>query len=217
MALWAHGAATQPDQPRRLGDVDTHCLLRGEPSRSAAEKVRAIHEAIARDQTIEWDSWYVLESDARRTAPPRHLLGEQTLDGAWALHRAHWLAGQYVLLHGVSPVAVVLPPTWPELQSGLRSELEHIERFISEGQDGPGYCAYAVWNACRVIYSVENRDVVISKRAAALWALDHMPATWHPAIRAAGRVYDGEQTQDDPLLLRLRMSEIVADARERLG
>ncbi len=215
--MWAYGAAIQPDRPRRLGDVDTHCLLRNEPGRSTAEKIRALHHAIARDEAIEWDSWYILELDARGAAPPRHLLGEQTLvDGAWALHRAHWLAGQYVLLHGLSPAAVVPPPTWPELEAGLHSELNHIERFINDGQDGPGYCAYAVWNACRVIYSVENRDVVISKRAAALWALDHMPATWQPAIRAAARVYDGEQQEDDGLALRLRMPEIVAAARERL-
>lgn len=218
VALWAYGAATQADHPKRMGDVDTHCLLASQPSPSTAQEIRALQEAIARDAKIEWDSWYILESDAHHASPPRHVLGDVTLvDGAWALHRAHWLAGQYVLLHGTPPTAVVPSPVWTELEAGLRNELEHIERFISDGQDASEYCAYAVWNACRIIYSIENRDVVISKRRAALWALERMPGSWHSAIHAAGRVYEDQVTGEDVSALRLGMPVIVAEARRRLA
>jgi hypothetical protein len=56
---------------------------------------------------IEWDSWYLLPCDATGEGSPRHVLRENTFDGAWALHRAHWLAGQYVNLVGADPTDVV--------------------------------------------------------------------------------------------------------------
>ncbi len=217
VALWAYGAATRPDHPKRLGDIDTHCLLRDRPDGATAARIEGLQEAIARDEKIEWDSWYILERDAHSSEPPRHVLREPTLmDASWSLHRAHWLADQYVPLHGPAPREIVPPPTWLELTDGLRSELEHIEQFIAEGHDEAGYCAYAVWNACRIVYSVENRDVVVSKRAAALWALDHMPAAWRPPIEAAARVYDDEEADEDARILKSSMPEIVAAARKLL-
>ncbi len=217
VALWAYGAATRPDHPRRLGDIDTHCLLRHRPARATAAMIEELQDAIARDEKIEWDSWYILERDAHGPEPPRHALRGPTLvDGSWSLHRAHWLAGQYVGLHGPAPSELVPAPTWLELTDGLRSELKHIERFIAEGHDDSRYCAYAVWNACRIIYSLENRDVVVSKRAAALWALEHMPVAWHPAVHAATRVYDDEETNGDARILRSAVPEIVAAARSLL-
>ena len=35
-------------------------------------------------------------------------------DKAWALHRAQWLAGHCVVLHGPEPADIVSAPTWAE-------------------------------------------------------------------------------------------------------
>lgn len=59
-----------------------------------------MHAAICHGTGVEWDSWYVLEADASRAGIPRHAFRQGLADTAWALHRAHWLAGRYVLLAG---------------------------------------------------------------------------------------------------------------------
>lgn len=216
VALWAYGAATFEDRPNRLGDVDIYGVVVRPPGRETGAAIDELHLSIGKDWGIEWDSWYILESDARGIQPPAHVLRTNLGDRAWALHRAHWLAGQYVALHGCSPSELVHPPSWTELKEGLRGELLFIERLLEEGRDDPGHAAFAVWNACRIIYSLETRQVVVSKRAAALWALESLPSSWHAAIRSAGRVYDGESDGDDALTLKTSLPGIVAATRDRI-
>jgi hypothetical protein len=216
IAMWLHGAATFDDRPKRLGDVDTHGVLANRPDRETAGLIEEIHESNGRQFGVEWDSWYILEREARGSRPPRHALLDNPPDHAWALHRAHWLAGQYVLLSGCAPSEIVQSPSWEDLKDSLRSELSYIEGLVEDGRDDPQHAAFAVWNASRIIYSARNHDVVISKRAAALWALGNLPAEWHPALRAAGRVYDGTPEAGDAPVLRAFMSTVVTRARDQV-
>ncbi len=215
-ALWAFGALTFPDRSNRLSDVDTYAFLSRTPDGERAASISEIHDSIALELEIEWDSWYVLESHARDRRPPRHMLREGLVDDAWALHRAHWLSGQYVRLHGCTPADLVRRPSWGELYEALQNELLHIERLVEEGRQDAGHTAFMVWNACRIIYSLEIKNVVVSKRAAADWALDRMPVSWHAPIRAAGRVYDGKAESSDSCLLKSAIGRIVAATRDRI-
>ena len=144
VALWAYGAATFPDRPLVLGDVDTHEFLARLPDQATGVAIDALQDAIAADLGIEWDSWYLLARDATGEWSPRHVLRENTFDGAWALYRAHWLAGQYVNLVGADPTDVVRPPSWEEQEDGLARELRFIEDLLAEGRDDEGHAAYAV-------------------------------------------------------------------------
>lgn len=213
-ALWAYGAATRPDRPKRLGDVDIHCVITDVPDHATSARIAELQDAIADETGVEWDNWYIVARDARGADPPRHALLPELVDDAWSLHRAHWLAGEYVALHGLAPADLVLPPTWPELLDGLDGELQFIEGLLGEDDVSVGHRAYAVCNACRVVYSIENRTVVVSKRAAARWALDHLSPTWRPAIVAALGYYDDEPV--DSAVLESSVSGIVAAARARL-
>jgi hypothetical protein len=217
IALWAYGAMTRPDRPRVPGDVDTHGVLGDRPGPDTVRRIDELHDAIARDLRIEWDSWYILEGDARRAQPPRHAFREMYVDRSWSLHRAHWLAGEYVALHGSAPHDLVVPPTWSELLDGLRHELSFIQRQREEGRHDAPHAAYAVANTCRILYSMENRNVVVSKRAAGLWALDHAPVGWHAAIRCALRVHDGERADDDADILNSSVNAMIEAVRRRLG
>lgn len=107
-------------------------------------------------------------------------------------------------------------PTWQELKVAERLELEHLERHVAAGEDDPYEASYAILNGSRILYGMENRDVVISKRGAGAWALEHLPERWHAAIRAASRAYDAEPSAEEPELLRTAMAPFVAMVRERM-
>ena len=96
-------------------------------------------------------------------------------------------------------------------------ELEHLERHVYEGDARDPYEAtYAIWNGCRILYTLETGSPVVSKRAAGAWGLDHLPEQWHDAIRAADRAYDGKASPDDNELLRVAMPPFVEMVRQRL-
>ena len=216
VAIWAHGGTTQvADEPHK-GDLDTYVIVAREPEAEAVRAIQAAHDAIARDAGVEWDAWYVLEADAQRADQPFHVFREGSRDTCWAIHRAHWLAGRYVPLHGPAPDQVAVAPTWDELEEELSRELEHIERHVVEGDTDPFEATYAVLNGSRILHAVETRDVAISKAAAGEWALEHLSARWHPALQAARRAYVGQATADDADLLATEMAPFVAFVRETL-
>jgi len=203
VGLWVHGAVVSDDRPLRSGDVDTYGVLSSPVARGATGLIDSAHERAAALHGIEWDSWYILEEDVAGASQPVHALREDFRDEAWALHRAHWIAGEYAVLHGPELSTLVPPPTWAELEEGLRSEFGFVDRIVRCGPHDAGHAAYAVLQSCRIIYSLRTRDVVVSKRAAAHWALEHLPDHWRPAIRAAERVYDGRpKTADQDVLAR---------------
>lgn len=216
IALWAHGGTTFPDRPRRAGDLDTYAVLERQPDLQIVRRIEAAHETIAREDGVDWDAWYVLGPDARGRESPPHAFRPDRRDASWAISRAHWLAGRYVHLHGQEPDTIVPAPTWAELEVDLRHELEHLESHVAEGDNDTFEATYAIFNGSRILHADETGNVVISKRSAGAWALEHFPRRWHPAIRAADRAYDAEATPEDAELLAAAMAPFVAMVRTRL-
>jgi hypothetical protein len=216
VALWAHGGTTFPDRPRRPGDLDAHVVVDRSLDEATSQSIQDAHERIGAEHGVDWDTWYVLAADARRPQSPPHAFLAGRRDTAWALHRAHWLAGRYVHLYGQEPDTIVPAPTWAELDVDLRRELEHLERHVDEGDNDPYEATYAIFNASRILYAVETGNVVISKRSAGAWALEHLPRRWHAAIHAAGRAYDAQATPEDAEVLSTAMAPFVAMVRTRL-
>jgi hypothetical protein len=64
----------------------------------------------------------------------------------------------------------------------LREEL--IDRLDSEWRDKPKYRVYAAFTLCRILYTFENQRVV-SKSAAAEWALGTLPTRFGSPIQKA--------------------------------
>ena len=217
VALWVYGAVTLEDRPRRLGDVDTHAIVASPVEVPTAWAIDALHEATGRAHGVEWDSWYVHQADVASPRPPPHAFRAGLVDLAWALQRAHWLAGQYVPLHGRAPAGLVPTPTWQELADALRAELAFVEQVAERGPRDAEHAAFAVWNGCRIVYSHRTQDVVVSKRAVARWALAHLPAGWHPAIAAAGRAYDASMESGDAALLWAAVPEVITAVRAELA
>jgi hypothetical protein len=168
--------------PRRPGDLDTYAVVDRQPNEGTVPRIEEAHATIAREDGVDWDAWYVLADDSRRSEIPRHAFRPGRRDTSWAIHRAHWLAGRYVHLYGREPGVIVPAPTWAELEVDLRRELEHLERHVAEGDNDPFEATYAIFNGSRILHAVETGNVVISKRSAGAWSLEHLPGRWHAAI-----------------------------------
>jgi hypothetical protein len=166
---------------------------------------------------VGWDTWCIALEDARLPDQPPHAFREGRRDTAWALHRAHWLAGRVVHVYGPEPADIVPRPSWPEIEVDLDRELEHIERHVLEGDRDPYEAAYAILNGSRILHSIETHNVVLSKREAGTWALEYLPERWHPTVSAALRAYDERATPADVELLANAMAQFVATVRERLS
>ena len=217
IALWVYGAVTFKDRPCRLGDIDTHAVIRSPLDPQTIHAIDDLHDSTGRDMGVEWDSWYILERNTSSTAPPPHAFRAGLSDHAWALHRAHWLADQYVALCGRTPSDLVRAPGQAELKDGLHSEMRFIERIVQQGPHGTGHAAFVVWQGCRIIYSLRTRDIVVSKRAAAHWALEHLPDPFHAAVQAAERAYDAKPEPGDAVILRASLRPILAACLEEFG
>lgn len=215
LAVWGHGGTVALDGRRTPGDLDTYVVVRRPIDAGTAEAIEGLHDAIARESAVEWDEWYVLEEDARRRDAPRHAFRDR-LDTSWAIHRAHWLAGRYVRVHGPAPADVVAQVEWPEVEAELDRELEHLERHVVEGDTDPYEATYAILNGSRILRTLATRDVAVSKRSAGEWALENLAERWHPALRAALRTYEGDATAADTELIASEMAPFVAMVRETL-
>jgi len=229
IGMWLFGGTTFADRPRRPGDLDIAVVVgvaraneripqkwRDDPS-SRPARLFAVEEKLGRELDVKLDIAYFLASEIGSGAlPPEAFRIERPVNG-WAVLRAHWLARQYVHLHGRPPDDLVVAPTSSELERDLDRELEHLERHVHEGDAVDPYEAtYAVWNGCRILHTLETGNPVISKRSAGTWALQHLPERWYDAIHAAGRAYDGAASEADNELLRVNMAPFIEMVRMRV-
>jgi Domain of unknown function (DUF4111) len=187
-ALYLYGAVTFPES-EGAGDIDYHAIISGPVTESLRAAYRLARDHLAaRPGCDDLDGWVISLEAARGGQPPAHLILPGLHDNAWALHRAHWLAGRCVVLHGQDPAEIVAAPAWSEQRAGLEAELAFLRA------EPPEHGAYAVLNACRIVRSLEDRNVVQSKFGSAAWALDHLSPELGPAISAALDTYRGEAT-----------------------
>jgi hypothetical protein len=216
VAAWAYGGTTSAPESAPLGDLDTFVVIRRSPGAPTATTIDAAQAAIAAELGVALDAWYVLEADARRPAMVRHAWLDRTNE-TWAIDRALFLAGRFVLLHGAAPDTILVAPTPAELHEALRSEVEHLERHVAAGDTDPYEATYAFLNGCRIVRTLETGDAAVSKREAGPWGLAHLPDRWHPALAAAMRVYEGRTASGDEALIARDMAAFVAMVRDRMA
>ena len=217
VAVWAHGGTTSGSTPGHVGDLDTHVIVTGRPDEETIRSIEEAHATIADAHGIEWDAWYILEADARRSEAPSHAWTGGRRDTSWAIHRAHWLAGGFVTLYGPDPDDIVAAPAWDEVRAELDRELEHLERHVVEGDTDPYEATYAVLTGSRILHALATGNVAVSKQAAGRWALEQLPDRWHAALRAALRTYRHEPSRDDTDLLAAEMAPFVSFVRGHLA
>jgi hypothetical protein len=195
------------------GDIDFHVILKGELTEQERSELEALHAALGVEFPPlggEMDGYYILLSDAVGASPPQSQMWARATDNAWALHRAHIRAGRFIHLHGPEPSEIYAPASWPELEHALFDELDYVENHL---QQYPDYC---VLNLCRLIYSFETKNVVISKAEAAAWALYALPA-WMRLIQLAQKSYARQATPEDRRHLLAAVGPFFEFAHARIG
>lgn len=201
VGFYLYGALTFPDSQDVVRDIDYHVIVHHPFDDQRRQEVARVKEdvlAVAERFGLELDGYVITFDDARRTVPPAHqmwpLVRSAPCDDSWALHCAHIRAGQVVVPCGPNPLEIYPEPSWPELAAALFGEIRFVEQAIPENP------AYAVLNACRLLYSFTTRDVVTSKRAGALWARERLTSEWHLLIDAAVAAYQSIGVSESPIL-----------------
>jgi hypothetical protein len=209
--VYLYGALAFPEGGP-TGDIDFHVILSEALNAREKSELNDLHATLARDFAplgADMDGYYILLEEARQTTPPRHQLLAGVVDNSWALHREHIRAGRCIVLQGPDPRQIYPATSWPELASALQGELDYVAKHLTD------YPAYCVLNLCRLIYSFETGDVVVSKRASGRWAQDACPE-WRPLIEAATRSYDSQATAQDRELLESEVGRFFDFACERI-
>ncbi len=210
--VYVYGAAAFPESTC-TGDIDFHVVLTETLTDEEHSAIDELHSALARDYPplgAGLDGYYILLEEARHTSPPVHQLRPDISDVSWALHREHIRAGRCIILHGPEPRQIYPPVTWAELESALRGELKYVEAHLD---DYPDYC---ILNLCRLMYSFETRDVVVSKTTAAGWAQRAFPR-WRQHIEIAQRSYARQATPQDRQFIVAEVRGFFHFACERIG
>ena len=208
--VYMYGAAMFPDSGTII-DIDCHTILNKSLNDTDRADIFHLYEDLSKLFSFSSDNldvWYILYDDAQKTRPPVHQLKTDMRDEWWALHCAHIRAGRYLTLYGPEPVGIFPAPTWEEITAALDYEIGYIKKNLN-------YPAYGVLNLCRIIYSFQKRDVVVSKRASGLWASNVFPQ-WKPLIEAALNDYEGRETNNDKSRLQAEIKQFLVFASERI-
>lgn len=217
IGIYLYGAITFDDSRDQIQDLDFHVIVRNPFSQGERREVDRLFHDIARDFAVDrgdLDGYFITRGDTRQTAPPPTQmwpLWRTPADASWALHCAHIRAGQCIILAGPDPLGIYPAPSWPDLQAALLAEIRFVDAHLT---DAPAYC---VLNACRILYSFETRNVVISKRGAAEWATSELAEEWRSMIQAAQHVYQGRGTAEDEVELQGGGANFIGHLWERIA
>lgn len=209
--VYLYGAVAFPDSSP-TGDIDFHVILKDSLSDKERSKINRLHTRLARDFPPfggELDGYYIRLEEARQVSPPRNQLLTHVVDNSWALHREHIRAGRCIVLQGPDPTQVYPAASWPEIERALQGELKYVEEHLDVYPD------YCILNLCRLMYSFETRDVVISKAAAAAWAWDIF-LQWRCHIETAKKSYARQATTEDVEFVRSEVNNLFRFACERI-
>ena len=229
VGMWVDGGTTFPDRPLVPGDLDVCVVVTNltpderDPDRwhdrpgSRPARVASAQQSVGREHDRNIDASYLVVEEMDGHDRPGMAFVARQPHNRWPIVRAHWLAGQYIHLHGRRPEELVVAPRELDLRRALSREIEHLERHVYEGDAADPYEAtYAMFSGCRVLYTLATGNPVVSKRSAGTWGLAKLPDNWHPALRAAGRAYDGKATAEDKALLEATMPPFVEMVRQKL-
>jgi hypothetical protein len=181
-------------------DVDFIAITDVDVSGDLFDALQAMHDRIARIDNpwaIQLEGFYISASGIRR-CDPAHALhpniergeGERLkmvrLDQTWDVHR-YILRKQGITLKGPAPDTFIEPVSPTQLEQAMLCNLTGWAAHILEDPAQMrfrGYQSFIVLSLCRILYTLQNDDVV-SKATAAQWAKQALGPSWAPLIESA--------------------------------
>jgi hypothetical protein len=205
VGLYLYGSLSSGDFNPATSDIDFVVVTEGE---LPAERVAAL-EALHGRLWAEGSHWaahlegaYIPRAALRRYDPAapsvpginegRFTVGGQGSD--WVIQR-HVIREHGVALAGPPPAALIDPVTPGDLRRAVTAILRE---FWASVADDPAflrradYQAFAVLTMCRALHALDQ-GAIISKPAAAHWALEALPERWRSLIQQAAAWQPGTE------------------------
>lgn len=194
----------------------------------------AMHERIAQFDSpwaIQLEGSYLSRAAVRRHEPastmhPNLERGEgerlklANHDESWVTHR-YILRQRGITLVGPPPQTLIDPITADDLRAGMVPVLAGWATSFLDNPTplaSPGYQSFVVLSLCRVLYTLQQGDVV-SKQVAAQWAIERLDARWQPLIELALRTRLSGEWDDgvNPLLETLAFIRFALEQQQSLA
>jgi hypothetical protein len=192
IGAYVHGSLALGAFDADESDVDFLVATENDLDAETVERLAALHEQLG----DRLDGSYLPRDVFCRFDPARRLHPHiESRGGRLALgdHGGETVIYRYVLLKcgialaGPPPLELIDPISADELRAGVRALVREWwlpGRGASSWFDDPAYRRYAVLTMCRMRYTLADGDV-ISKQAAAQWALAHVEPRWLDLVRRA--------------------------------
>jgi hypothetical protein len=199
VGMYLYGSLAAGDFSPESSDIDFLVVTDDDLPGELFESLRAMHARVAADESkwaTELEGSYIPRRALRRYDPrdARHPHVDRGRGGLnLERHGADWVVQRHVLRErGVTlagpPVETLIDPVGPgELRRGVRELLQNwwVPMLSDPARlRGSGYRCYAILTMCRMLYTFRH-GAVVSKPAAARWALGALDGRWHELIRQA--------------------------------
>jgi len=200
VGFYLYGSLSLGDFDPGSSDIDFLIVTTEELSGKVLDELRQMHSSIAMSKNPyaqRLEGSYISRAAMRRYDPDDAC--HPTIGVDWefqvARHRSNWILERHivrergVIVWGPPPSSFIDPVSPHELR---RAVYEALGNFWQQQLAGPAsewlrprdYQAFAVLTMCRALYTLSRGDIV-SKPAAAAWALQTLDTSWRPLIERA--------------------------------
>ena len=209
-------------------DIDVLVVTHGEISNDTFSALKDMHAEMAKMDSpwaIQQEVSYIPQNALRRFAPPDILHPHLDRGNGEVLHRmsheSDWIIQRYILRE--RGIVVTGPDIKPLIDPLSPNELRQavidvLPLWIKPILDDPsqikkrGYQSYCVLSLCRMLYTLQNK-AILSKPAAAKWAMKTLDSKWKPLIERAmiGRQNPSLHAEPDDIQGTLHLMRYVSE------
>jgi len=188
VGMYLYGSLSSGDFNPDTSDVDFLTVTEGELSEERVRKLEMLHQLLWASRlkwAVKLEGAYVSRQIIRRhdpSAPPCPTVNEgrfyvARLGSDWIIQR-HILRECGVVVAGPSPAELIDPVSGDEIRASVIQIMKewwkpmlHNPAWLDER--GPEYKVYTVVSMCRVLYTLEHKEIA-SKPVSARWAIQQV-------------------------------------------